>query len=383
MNIKKGEAIMWRSLASVIVVVLLAACASTGDIENLQDQLKGLKATISEQEGPSSSQPLNANGNRKPAKNLLLKIKAKFDLFLAPIFSPIDIPAGKFVLQVSTSFNDVTGVMDGQTTGFLQTLRPGAANEILLIGARYSAAIDGLTAVVEDGGIFGGASHGAPVSFPSVHELDLQIEQTATQLIFSARPTTRPASGAWTVIYTLDNAPNAQGATPAIGISKISHKGQLGFDNFCVDAEHIGGAAEESVIHQLRAGEAALVQAQQNLTATIPDISAAAAHIATALGKLDGAIGAVNAGLMAGSFQSTTSGDKALKALKKANKALLKIQAKMTALAPAQAHGQSQKLGPVLTNMLSATFNLLGFKYGAGKFTKPLNIITFECAISS
>ena len=367
-----------KRIILMLLIVFLAGCFDDPEDKHSQTGTEPVSESTNKSQ-PQSVQQLatsQAQSVQQPVKNLKLFIRAKYNLLLSSGHFAVDLPPGKFIAQVSVSFLNTTDFIDRQSTGFLQVYRPGTADVSLIVGARYYSNINGLRAVVENGGFFGGSPRGRPIFFSSTHEIDLRIEQTATQLIFSAR---RPSAGAWTSLYTLDNAPSTQGYTPSIGVSNLNKNAKVYFDNFCLNAEYAGGIQEMSIIRLLRDANWALSQAQQNLTASTPDIAAATAHITTATDKLGVAIVDAKAGLSASRFTSASNAKTALASLTTANKALLKIKTTIAKLPSAKANAQSKAITPVVTNLLSAASYLLGYKKGAAYFNKYLGVLSSEC----
>jgi hypothetical protein len=273
---------------------------------------------------------------------------------------------GKFKGQVSVAYNSLVGLADGQSLAFLEFRQPTAkpTPRRLYIAAVYDQVNQGLRAIVSDPD---GLSFGTPISFPNTTELDLRIEQTATDLIFSARATPADQSaGGWMPVFTSNTAVDPGFFHLYVGIRHMNKRGVFFFNNFALQGDNIGGTTEYSIILDLRTSIEAIRRAVDRINAGTP------ADLTNARNDLDAAIAATNSGLMLLEgrtflLQSPDFGKLAEKTLQKVATSLPPAREGVATLEPAKARAQLSKLDKAVLDELSATANLLGWSVSSLK----------------
>ncbi len=265
---------------------------------------------------------------------------------------------GKFTGQVTVAFNSLVGLTDGQSLGFLEFRQPKfrPTPRRIFVGAVYDASITGLRAVVadEDGNAFG-----TPIPFSNAHEVDLRIEQTATQLIFSARATPADqSSGGWQPVHTIDEAPASAGFHLHIGIRKLKKLGVAFFSNFALDGDAIGGTLEYPVIVELRAAVEAIRAAQAKIVAVPANLPGASGDLAAAITAHDNALAKLQNDVFR--MQTLLFAREAQSSLQKLTDDLAAAKTAVDSGTPSKAAAQVAKLNTVAGAELAAMANLLG-----------------------
>jgi hypothetical protein len=169
-----------------------------------------------------------------------------------------------------------------------------------------------------------GAADVTNPSFDGVTQLDLRIEQTDTQLKAYARPT--PLSGAdpggfpWTEVISIDVVPGEDPLRLSFGGERM-HKGAVYFfDYLVVDGPNVGGDVERPLMDDIGGVVDSFLDVLLLLNVEPVDVSAGRDALALGLADLDTVIADVKATQDGGTFQSSTQGKRALKALAKAKK---------------------------------------------------------------
>ena len=297
-------------------------------------------------------------------------IKASRDYTGARVFTFPNNSFGKFTGQVTVAYNSATGLIDGQSAALLEFRQPLAASAArrLHIAAVYDAPNHGLKAVVSD---LEGTTYGTSIDFANAREVDLRIERTDTQFIFSARATPADQSaGGWMPVYTLAAAPDTAAFHIYIGAQNLKKGGIFGFNHFALDGEAIGGTSEFPIVSSLRDSAEAIQSAQLKIGAATPDLAGAAADLNTAVAANADAINAIEDTIYY--FQNGFYGNKALKRLVLLHKTLSAAKVAVATLDQKKASPQLAKLDGVLEGQFVAMANLLGLNT-----TKPSYVPNF------
>lgn len=354
---------------------LLQGCDSPCDV--VQNEIKSIDEQISAKAsaatqamldawhpgfGSSGLQSVNASSAvlaaAAPSAEKRLALKAILDQHESFLTFPNQ-SFGKFTAQVTVAANSQIGLVDGESRAFLEfrqpTLQPVARR--LYIAAVYDQAILGFRAVVSG---IDGTSFGIPLPFPDLSEIDLRIQQTETQLIFSARATPADqAAGGWTPIYTLETPPDPSYFHVYVGIRYVKKHGVFFFTNFALDGDAIGGELEYPVITDFRASVDAIRAAQVKLNVALPDFTAALVDLDRAITANGDAQAKIDDRLH--QMQSVFYAKNALKTAQGAAKELATIRNAVAAQNSAKLKPQLAKLETVATAQLSAMGNMLGW----------------------
>lgn len=243
------------------------------------------------------------------------------------------------------------------------------------ISAVYDAAIDGFDAVVfTDGFPFSfDVQQGSSVAFPSTHWLDLQIQRTDTQLIFSARkPTTSGTTNAWTQVTSINVPMDSNSYQTLIGMKNVPKGGQFYYGRFAQEGEGTGGVVEGPIINQETASVDAIHFAQAKMNPQSPDAQGAASDLDTAITQNDDAINALTTALNDNTLESTSLGDKALKTLQAQAKNLTKAKTALAKLSARNAKAQIRTLSVIAGAQEAAIADLIGLPAPNLKSAPPL-----------
>lgn len=198
---------------------------------------------------------------------------------------------GTFAAQVSVSALRLLGLQSGNSMGFLEWRQPEAAGgpRRFSLVAVFDPVALGLRAKVIDP--VSKAELGTPIFFASQAEIDLRIEATATEMIFSARETPEvQGPGGWQVVHTEPLALDPAGWRVYVGTRAVAKGGEWGFTRFAMDGEAIGGTVEYPVIAKVRSSSDAIRAAQEKLRADPPDLPAVVTDLDEALERNEEAI---------------------------------------------------------------------------------------------
>lgn len=198
-----------------------------------------------------------------------------------------------------------------------------------------------------------------PCPLVNAHEVDLRIEQTATQLIFSARATPAvQAGGGWLPVHTIDEAPASAGFHLYIGLRKLKKGGVAFFSNFALDGDAIGGTLEYPVIADLRDAVEAIRAAQAKIVAVPANLPGASADLAAAITAHDEALAKLGNDVF--QMQTVLFARQALSALQALTDDLAAAKVAVDTADSKKAAAQMARLNTVAGGELAAMANLLG-----------------------
>jgi hypothetical protein len=374
-------------LAGVGVTLLLESgcdvledkCKSE-DFTSLANERRALKEKIAQYQKfkpPGAHLVADAAATATPSDKRLALTAGPISPY--PLFRNIpNQSVGKFTTQVTVAFNDTTGFTSGQSAGGLKFTQseypPGGRGRF--VGARYNDTINGLTAFVGD--IFNGGSRGVPVNFPDASEVDVRIQQTDTQLIFSAGATPADQSaGGWTTVFAENTPVTAAPYQLGVGLRDVDENATFFFNHFVFDAEYPGGVGEAPSIIDLRSSINSVHAAQAKISAVSPDLNGATADLTAALAAHDQAIKDIRTAMIDYSLQRSSAAVVALKSLRTLRKDLAAAQTAVGTLDPAKAKAQLTKLDKVAGGQMAGIGNMLGWKVPNLKSLPP-NILSLS-----
>jgi hypothetical protein len=262
---------------------------------------------------------------------------------------------------VTVATQELDGLVDGQSLGFLEWRQPipvaHPSPRRFYVGAVYDASINGLRAIVSD---TDGNQYGTPVGFNDAAEVDLRIAQTDTELLFAARQTPADQSaGGWTTIHSFSEPPDDGFFHVYIGVRNVKKGGRFYFTNFAVDGDAIGGKNEYPIIANLRICTERLHAAQDKITAATPDLPGALVDLDAAVQAHDSALSDLK--MKRYYLQSVAYAQLAVKVLDKQTPILAAARTAIATGDPAKAATQVKKLDGVIMADMGAMANLIGF----------------------
>jgi hypothetical protein len=282
-------------------------------------------------------------------------------VLLARTFVPVTVRGldntsiGTFKAQVRIAFGALTGLISGQSLAFLR-LDDAETSGIYQIGGRYLAGTDGFFAIssLANGPIT------LPISYAGKHEIDLQIEQTETELKLSSRvPPDLGGNGLWHQQGSQARSPGGSFYL-SIGMANVEKQGRFYYSDFRLSGAGIGGAVEGPLNVLIQDSTAAIRAAQAKLNHVPPDLVGALADLDTALLASGAAVTGLDTAWNAGTLQGTTLGLRASKMLGVAEKKLKSTRAVVAKQDARKALTASRGLKSVIGNMEGAIGNLLG-----------------------
>lgn len=268
---------------------------------------------------------------------------------------------GKFTAQVTVAFNSIVGLLDGTTCAFLEVRQPELEPEPRRLGvaAFYDAINEGLLVQVMAAD---GTRFGTPMPFPNQSEVDLRIQQTATQLMFFARLTPGDQSaGGWQQVHVLDFPENDEWFRVYTGVRALDKAGAAFFANFALDGDAIGGKVEYPMIANVRASVEAIRSAQVKIRLAAPDLDGALLDLDASIAANAAAILQMNDIQKFYQLQDVHYGKKAKETLNSTAGSLDSIRAAVALRVASKASAQLAKLDTTAGAQLSAMGNLLGW----------------------
>lgn len=325
------------------------------------------KFTAKNPSGALSSGGLVALGAAAAAHDIRLALVAgppsQFPQFL-------DLPhlsSGKFTVQMTVAVSEIAGLAPGNTAAgllFTQPQFPGGRHFFLAALYGPSSGPDGMKAYVGDVNgyrILDPAN--TSIIYPDNREIDLRMEQTDTQIIFSSRATpTDQAAGGWTPMYVLDVAPHPAPFTVSLGMMRVQKGGRYYFSNIAMDGDAVGGTAEKPIIDELRTSIEANRSAQTHITAATPDLPGALADADLAIDAQVRAWKLLTTAFVDRSLQSPKGGLLAEKTMRLLHKDLTTVRTALALQDAKKAKAQLTKLDQVAGGQLATVANLHGIK---------------------
>jgi len=270
---------------------------------------------------------------------------------------------GNFVAQVTVAVRELTGLVLGTSAGglnYFQSSPSGNSDRTRFLGASPDATVHGYQVFVTDRA---GTTFGAKAPFPNISRIDVQIEQTDTDLIFRARPTpATPGPGGWTVVYTENTAVNAQPVQLGAGISDASKGGSFYFTGFAADGEGLGGEAEHAIIVALRDSAEALRSAEAKISAGTPDLLGALADVDQAIDARAQAEKLLDLSSVDGTLQAPIGAVRAHKTLDSLIQPLATARTAIATADPKKAKPEVAKLESFAVSEEGVMASLLGWK---------------------
>lgn len=289
--------------------------------------------------------------------------------FTDPLFKNLPHQStGKFIAQVTVALATDEGIRDNQSSGGIKFYQneyplgeePPAASRLRYLAVTYNSAVRGMHARVRD---FDGNWPGIAATFPDTTEVDLRIQQTDTQLIFSARPT--PTAGGpttWTILHTEDTPVDESPFDLSIGMRDVDEGATFFFKGIAVEGDGVGGEAEQRVIAQLKASMQSLEAAKSKLAGNFIDMNAVKADVLAAETALNAGYKSLMTAFVDLTLQSDQGAVDAKKALRTAAKDLAVVKVAMETLDPAKAKAKAATCDKVVLSEKTAMANLLGWK---------------------
>lgn len=313
------------------------------------------------------------------AKVKAMGLKAKYDTWLTTAGAAQIRCHGTFLAQVTIAFNSAKGLTPGQSMGVLEfrQMAYGVNGRRLFVGCRYETNPNGVTAIVVDSL---GGQHGTTAFCADAFQLDVRIEQTDTQLIFSARPTADAGAPAaeWTMLATFDTPADPAPFGLHFGMRDVKKGGTFFFRNLYFDPEQVGEDPEASIVDHIRDMIDACRAAKGAISATPQDLAAAIAHVNDALNANDAALAEANAALAAATFANVDGGKRCIKILAKRDKALIAIRTVLATpgVRASKVNAQLAKLDNEIGQELAAAANVFGPK--VSNLKTYLGLILFD-----
>jgi len=357
----------FRLLLALGALFLVTGC---DDCRKLNDDLSAARAAVLFQQGvaalaanpthalPEHGAQPEADVVVEPIKRPRIVLRAKGETALSAVGIP-NKSYGKFIAQVTVAPLTRVGLVDGQSAAFLEMRQPRATGgpRRFSLGAVFDATADGLRVIVSDPE--GPTQFGTPVTFNGKYEVDLRIQQTDTQLIFSTRETPADQSaGGWTVVHTAALALDASFFHVSIGMRKIGRGGAIGFTHFAIDGDAIGGPAAYPIIAKARESFEAVEAAQAKLRTASPDLAAVAADLDNALTLNEDAATLFTSG---GTFENAPIAFVATVGFNRARAAIMGAIQAVEMQNVAKAKAQLAPLDAVRQSQQQAMANLLGW----------------------
>jgi hypothetical protein len=270
---------------------------------------------------------------------------------------------GEFTAQVTVSYRNTAHLVSGTSCGslqigFLDSNSPDGGT-FYHLSAAYDSENQGFDVFVADA--FSGQSLGDRVPFDSTRDIDLSIQQTDTQLVFTAR---QHGDDTWTPIYTLNATPSANPVRFAIGTRQLPNKGAFYFSNLRINSEKLGGESEGPIVAHVQAAVDATDSARVKISAQTPDLNGAASDLDLALSETNAAKSALSDAVTGGTLQSNTDADDAARSLASVATKLDKAHNAVATLQLAKAKAQLSPLKTIRNSEMLTLVNLVGADFG-------------------
>lgn len=302
--------------------------------------------------------------------------------FLSPdnIFRGVSFPndsVGKFIAQTTVAYGSIKELSSGESAAGLEFLQPKAqvGEQRFFFKGVYDSTINGLSTDITDAF---GDHQGVPMAFSNTRQIDLRIEQTDTQLIFSARKTpANQSDGGWVPVCTLDVPLDPAPFHIFIGMVGVQKGGKMYFTNFALDGDAIGGEVEYSVIAHLRTSVETIRSAQAKINLASPDLPGALADVDAAIAANNAGVDDIQTGIVDHTFQRGRAPILARKSLTTVTKDLAAARAALALQDQTKAKAQLAKLDTVAGAQMSTMALMLGWKTPNLK-AAPQNIFSFR-----
>lgn len=269
---------------------------------------------------------------------------------------------GKFTYQAMVSYRALTALVSGSSCGSLQIGQVDTNSEdggvFYHLSAAYKAENNGFEVYVAN--VASGQVLSDKVPFDSTHDVELRIQQTDTQLVFSAR---KFGSDTWTPIYTINAPPSTNPIRFTLGTRNLPNRGSFYFSNLRINSDNLGGQTEGPIVAHVQAAVDATDSARAKIVARPPDLNGAAADLDLAVNETNSAKSALSDAVTAGTLQPNTDADTADQLLTSTATRLAHAHSMVATLNVVRARGQLSALKISETSEKLAIGGLLGLDF--------------------